>query len=170
MPPRRSLRRAGPPTATSVPRTLASTPRPEIARKPVAGASAALRLRAASTMARAGWCSDSASAAAAKASRPSSETLVAASPDSAWRPGQRAGLVEEHGVDVAHPLEGQAVFHQDAGPGRNGRRDADDEGDGEPEGMRAGDHEHGHRANEGGVEVAEGHQVTKVTAPAAVAT
>ncbi len=32
--------------------------------------------------------------------------------------GQRAGLVEEDGVDGAHPLQGQPVLDQDAGPGR----------------------------------------------------
>ena len=31
--------------------------------------------------------------------------------------GEGAGLVEEHGVDRAHPFQGEAVLHQDAGLG-----------------------------------------------------
>ena len=57
--------------------------------------------------------------------------------------GERAGLVEQHGVDRAHPLEGEPVLHQDAGPGRDRRRQGDDERDGQTEGVRAGDHQHG---------------------------
>ena len=69
--------------------------------------------------------------------------------------GEGSGLVEEHRVDVAHPLEGQAVLDEDARPGCDRRRDADDERDGKPEGMRARDHQHGDCADEGCVEVPE---------------
>ncbi len=65
------------------------------------------------------------------------------------------GLVEQHGVDGAHALEGQPVLDQDAGAGRQGGGQADDQGDGQPEGVGAGDHQHGDRPHHGVVGLAQ---------------
>ena len=69
--------------------------------------------------------------------------------------GEGAGLVEQHGVDRAHPLQREPVLHQDPGAGRQRRRERDDQRDGQPEGVRAGDHQHRDRALDGLVAVAE---------------
>ena len=60
--------------------------------------------------------------------------------------GERAGLVEQHRVDLAHPLEREPVLHEDAGAGGDRGRERDDERDREAERVRARDHEHGHGA------------------------
>ena len=59
--------------------------------------------------------------------------------------GQRAGLVEQDDVDLAHALQGEAVFDENA-VGADRGREGDDEGDGQAEGVGAGDHEDRHRA------------------------
>ena len=70
--------------------------------------------------------------------------------------GERAGLVEEHGVDGAHPFEREPVLDEDARPGPRPRSTATiDERDGQAERVRAGDHEHGDRAHDRLVGVAE---------------
>ena len=52
----------------------------------------------------------------AAAPRRRSTPSTPATPVTTWRAlGQGAGLVEQHGVDGAHPLEGEAVLDQDAG-------------------------------------------------------
>ena len=61
---------------------------------------------------------------------------------------QCAGLVEDDEVELAGALEGQAVLHQQPILGADRRRDGDDQGDGQAEGMGAGDDEHGGRADE----------------------
>ena len=52
---------------------------------------------------------------------------------------QGAGLVEQDGVDGAHPFQSEAVLDEDAVAGGDRRRERDDEWDGEPERVRAGD-------------------------------
>ena len=56
--------------------------------------------------------------------------------------GQRSRLVEEHGVDRAHPLEGEAVLHEDPVARGHRRGDRDDERDRETERVGTRDHEH----------------------------
>jgi len=56
--------------------------------------------------------------------------------------GERAGLVEDHQVEVACSLESQPVLDQQAVARAERRADRDHEGDREPEGMRTGNHEH----------------------------
>jgi hypothetical protein len=68
---------------------------------------------------------------------------------------QRAGLVEQHDVDRAHPLQRQAVLDEDA-PARGARRgDRDHERDREAERVGAGDHEHRDGPRRRGVRAAE---------------
>ncbi len=116
-----SRSRAGPPTATgdAVDGGLDAPAgqRPEVAR-PGAGRRRSLA-RAAATIARASGCSLSASTAAgaAAAARRRSAVDRGDAGDDVLALGQGAGLVEQHGVDGAHPLEGQAVLDQDAGCG-----------------------------------------------------
>ena len=69
--------------------------------------------------------------------------------------GQRAGLVEQHGVDRAHLLEREAVLHENAVLCRFGRRQRDDERDRKAQRMRAGDDQNGDRADQGVVGPAE---------------
>ncbi len=61
---------------------------------------------------------------------------------------QGSGLVEQDGVDRAHPLERQPILDQDAGPCRRRGGDRDHERDRQPKGMGAGDHEDRHRADD----------------------
>ena len=68
---------------------------------------------------------------------------------------ERAGLVEQHGVDLAHALQAEPVAHEDALARRQRRGERDDERDGQPERVRARDHEHRHRARDGVVGVAD---------------
>ena len=140
----RSRRSDGPPTAyrTSVDR--ASTPRPVSARNPVAsGIDPFSRARA--TIAFASGCSLSASTAAAMARTSAS---ARSTPDDvgddviALR--ERARLVEQHGVDGAHPLERETILDEDAVPGGDRGRQRDHERDRQAERVRAGDDEHGH--------------------------
>ena len=69
--------------------------------------------------------------------------------------GERAGLVEQDGVDRAHPFEGEPVLDEDPGLRRHCGRDGDHERDRQAEGVRAGDHQHGDGAGDRGVEVAD---------------
>ena len=69
--------------------------------------------------------------------------------------GERAGLVEQHGVDRAHPFEGEPVLDEDPGLGRHRGRQGDHERDGKAEGVGAGDHQHGDGAGDRVVEVAD---------------
>ena len=57
--------------------------------------------------------------------------------------GQGPGLVEDHGVERACALKGQAVLDQQPVTGAEGGRDGDDEWDRQPEGMRTGDDQDG---------------------------
>lgn len=58
-------------------------------------------------------------------------------------PGRQGpGLVEQHGIDRAHPLQGEAVLHQDSGTGRHRGRHCDGERDRQAERMRTGDDQH----------------------------
>jgi hypothetical protein len=70
--------------------------------------------------------------------------------------GQGAGLVEQDGVHGPHPLQGQAVGDQDAVAGRQAGGDGNHQGDGQPEGVGAGDHQHGHGPLDRLVGVAKG--------------
>ena len=54
---------------------------------------------------------------------------------------ERAGLVEQDGVDGAHALQGEAVLHEDAAAGGALGRDRHDERDREAQRMRARDHQ-----------------------------
>ncbi len=58
--------------------------------------------------------------------------------------GEGSGLVEQHRVDLAHPLQSKTVLHEDAVSGSYRRRQGNDKRDGEPQRMRAGDDQHGH--------------------------
>ena len=138
-------------------RPSASTPRPVDERKSVAAGTGPSAAAPAATMARASGCSLSASTAPASASTSASSLPGAASHagDRVGAAGQGAGLVEEHGVDGAHPLEGQAVLHQDPVAGRHRGRERDHQRDRQAEGVGAGDHQHGDGAVDGRVEVAE---------------
>ena len=63
--------------------------------------------------------------------------------------GQGAGLIKQDHVDGAHVLQGQPVL--DEHPGFRGPLggDRDDQGDGQAQGVRTGDDQHGHRADHG---------------------
>ena len=63
-------------------------------------------------------------------------------------PGQGARLVEEHDVDRAHALQGQPILDQDPVAGGQPGGDRDDQRDGEPESVGAGDHEDRDRAGD----------------------
>ena len=63
--------------------------------------------------------------------------------------GEGAGLVEEHRTDRAHGLEGEAVGDEHAAARGTLGGDRHDERDREAEGVRAGDDEHGDRADDG---------------------
>ena len=54
----------------------------------------------------------------------------------------------------AHPLQGQAVLHKDAGLRGDRGGQGDDERDGQPERVRAGNDEHGHRTHHGPGQIA----------------
>ena len=69
--------------------------------------------------------------------------------------GERPGLVEEHCIDVAHSLQRQTVLDQNAVAGGDRRREGDDERNRQPQGVRTGDHQHRHRADDGLIPVAE---------------
>ncbi len=75
--------------------------------------------------------------------------------DDVFATGQGAGLVEQHGVDGPAGLEGEAVLDEDpvAGTDRAGQRGS--QRDGQAEGVRAGDHEHGDDSDDCLVGVAE---------------
>ena len=57
---------------------------------------------------------------------------------------ERARLVEQHGVDGAHPLERETILDEDAVLGGDRGRQRDHERDRQTERVRAGDDEHGH--------------------------
>jgi hypothetical protein len=61
---------------------------------------------------------------------------------------QRACLVENHDVQLARPLQGEAVLHQQAVSRPKRRRNRNHKRDGQAQGMRAGDHEHGRSPDE----------------------
>ena len=145
----------GPPTATSRPATEARAPRPASASKDSAPTRARPRSSAARTTARASGCSESASTAAASDQE---LVLVDAGRGSDRRQcrltaRQGAGLVEDDDVQLAGPFERQAVLHEQAVTSAQAGGDGDDERDGEPQGMGAGDDEDGRRAHEGLLEV-----------------
>ena len=133
---------------------MASTPRPAIDRKPDASGTSPTE-RPAATIVRASGCSLSASTAAARRSG------VVVTVDRRHvvhrRPalGEGAGLVEEHGVDGPHALEGEAILDEDAGARGHRRRQGDHERDREAERVGAGDHEHGDGALERLVGIAD---------------
>ena len=87
----------------------------------------------------------------------SASPATATSVTTCWPRGERARLVEQHGVDLAHPLEREPVLHQDAGARRDRGRERDHERDREPERVRARDHEHGDGVLDGLVGVADEH-------------
>ena len=62
---------------------------------------------------------------------------------------ERAGLVEDDDVELARPLEGEAVLHEQAVARAERGADGDDQRDGQAQRVRAGDDEHGGRAHEG---------------------
>ena len=127
--------------------------RPEVAGRGRAARASA----AAATIARASGCSLSASTA--PASRSTSSSVVPAgggdAGDGVRALGQGAGLVEQHRVDGAHPLQREPVLDQDAGPRRHRGGQRDHQRDGQAEGVRAGDHQDRDGAHDGLVEVAE---------------
>ena len=104
------------------------------------------RRRGASTIALASGCSLSASAAAASASTWSSESAVTAvvddRGDGRLALGQRAGLVEQHGVDGAHALQREPVLDQHAAAGGAFGRDRHHQRDRQAQRVRAGDDQH----------------------------
>ena len=61
---------------------------------------------------------------------------------------QGAGLVEEHGIDRAHRLEREPVLDEDAGTGGALGGDRHDQRNGQTQGVRTGDDEHGDRAHD----------------------
>ena len=130
---------------------MARAPRPASASKPSPRrAPGAARVALRRTTARASGCSESASTAAASAQQ---LVLVDARRgddrrDDRLAARQRAGLVEDDEVELAGPLERQAVLDEQAVAGAEARRDGDDERDGQAEGMRAGDDEDGRGAHE----------------------
>ena len=62
--------------------------------------------------------------------------------------GQGAGLVEEHRVDLAHGLQGEAVLDQDAAAGGALGGDGHDQRDRQTQRMGAGDDEDSDGAND----------------------
>jgi hypothetical protein len=56
--------------------------------------------------------------------------------------GQRAGLVEDDGIDQARLLEGEPVADEDPVASPEGGRDGDDQRDSQAEGMGASDDQH----------------------------
>jgi len=56
--------------------------------------------------------------------------------------GQRAGLVDDQGIDLAHGLDGRRVAEQHAMGGGLAGGDHDRHGCGQPQGARAGDDQH----------------------------
>ena len=67
--------------------------------------------------------------------------------DGGFALGQRARLVEEDDVDVAHRLQRQPVLDQDAAAGGAFGGDRDDQGNRQAQSVRAGDDQHGDRAD-----------------------
>ena len=134
--------------------TVASTPRPVIARKSLrrAGSSRA-RARRRRSRGRADARSRPRPRPPARARRRGPGRGDAG--DDVLAARQRARLVEQHGVDEAPALEAEPVLDEDAAARGERGRDRDHERDREPERVRAGDHEHGDRADHGGVDVAE---------------
>ena len=62
--------------------------------------------------------------------------------------GQRAGLVEDHRIEIACPLEGSTITDQQSGARAEGGADRHHQRNGEPERMRAGhDHYRYHASN-----------------------
>jgi hypothetical protein len=59
--------------------------------------------------------------------------------------GEGAGLVEDDDVELAGPLERQAVLDEEAVAGTQARGDGDDERDGQAQGVGTGDDEDGRR-------------------------
>ena len=90
--------------------------------------------------------------------------------DGMFAGGEGAGLVEQHGVDRAHPFEREAVLDEDPGPGAHRGRDRDHERDGQPERVRAGDDEHRDGAARPPVVSPSSIHTTNVTTADAVAT
>jgi len=69
---------------------------------------------------------------------------------------ERSRLVEEDGVDQAHAFQRHPILHEDSRACRALGRDRHRERDRQPEGMGAGDHEHGDRADDGRVRHPDG--------------
>jgi hypothetical protein len=63
--------------------------------------------------------------------------------------GERAGLVEDDGVEVARLFEAAAVAHEQSAMRALRRGDGDDQGHGQAERVRAGDNQHRHDAYDG---------------------
>jgi hypothetical protein len=68
---------------------------------------------------------------------------------------QRAGLVEDDRVELPSTLEREPVLHEQALTCADRGRDRDHQWDGEPQGVRAGDHQHGRGTRERALGVAE---------------
>ena len=153
-----SSRRRGPPTWTDRPSTVARAPRPASASKPWA---AAAERRPAP-----GRADDRPGPAGARSRPrpPAAARSTAASSVARCRhdgghdrlaDGEGAGLVEDDDVELARPLEREAVLDEEAVPGAQRRGDRDDERDGEAERVGAGDHEDRRGADERLLRVAE---------------
>jgi hypothetical protein len=126
---------AGPPTRSVRPSTSASTPGRRWRGSPPPGHVEAALLGAEQD-GRAIGCSESRSTAAASRSASSSDDAVGnvATVDHAvLAEGQRAGLVEDDGIEVARLLEPAPVAHEQAVLRAQRRRDRDHERDGEAE-------------------------------------
>ena len=99
-------------------------------------------------------CSDWLSIAAAQAS--TSSACMSASGmtfgDAEPAFGQRAGLVEDHRVEVAGPLEARAVADQESARRAEAGADRHHQRHREAEGVRAGDHQHRDGAGDGELE------------------
>ena len=140
----------------SVPSTVASTPRPAIARKSDAVGRGAPLSCAAWTIARASGCSLSASTAAARASSSSSATSTAARSVTTCSPRVSVPVLSKSTVSTRR-IRSSASRSLTRIPlaGRDRRRDRDHERNRQAERVRAGDDQHGHRARDRLVDVAE---------------
>ena len=71
--------------------------------------------------------------------------------------GECAGFVKGHGLHTVRQLQCLHVFDQDAVFGRHARARHDGHRRGQAQGTRAGDDQHGHCVDEGGLKVGTGH-------------
>ncbi len=146
-----SFRRAGPPTWRVRPSTVARTPRPVMEVKPVAVRNVQALLPGCPDDGACHWVF-----AVGFDGGGQGEQLLAAGAvgsgdvfEFGFAFGQGAGLVEQDDVDGAHALQRHPVLDQHSGAGCLLGGDGDDQRDGQAQGVRAGDHQHGDGAGHG---------------------